>query len=322
MVWISGGQFTMGRDSGEAHVDESPPHQVRVGGFWMDTTEVTNAQFRQFVEATGYITTAEKAPDLDELMRQLPPGSPPPSKELLVPGSLVFQQPRHPTRLDNAAVWWQWKRGADWRHPSGPNSSIEGKDDHPVVHVSWYDAVAYATWAGKRLPTEAEWEFAARGGLEGKPYVWGDQPVSSEKPQANIWQGQFPHENLVSDGFVSTAPVRSFEPNGYGLYDMAGNVWEWCSDWYHHDAYQRRVGNGVIVNPAGPDSSFDPREPIVPKRVQRGGSFLCHASYCASYRPSARMKTSPDTSLAHAGFRCVVSRGPWKTSQTRRAATP
>lgn len=307
MRWIPGGEFTMGSNSGEAYPDEKALHRVRLSGFWMDETEVTNAQFREFVEAAGYVTTAEKIPDLDEIMKQLPPGTPPPPKEVMVPGSLAFDPPSRPLPLYNSALWWVWKPGANWRHPNGPGSSIEGKDDHPVVHVSWYDAVAYAKWAGKRLPTEAEWEYAARGGLEGKPYVWGDEKVSDRVVRANIWQGSFPYRNLESDGYAATAPVKSFAPNDYGLYDMAGNVWEWCSDWYRHDYYLQQAGNKVSVNPTGPEGSFDPMEPTVPKRVNRGGSFLCHASYCAGYRPSARMKTSPDTSLSHTGFRCAMT---------------
>jgi formylglycine-generating enzyme required for sulfatase activity len=311
MRWIPGGEFTMGSDDAEARPDEKPRHRVRVNAFWMDETEVTNAQFRAFVDATGYVTTAERAPVLEEIMKQLPPGTPPPPKEALVPSSLVFNPPPGPVALDNHAVWWTWAQGANWRQPEGAGSTIEGKDNHPAVHVSWDDAVAYCKWAGKRLPTEAEWEFAARGGLEGKPYVWGDEKPSEEKPQANIWQGSFPNGNTNKDGFARTAPVRSFAPNGYGLYDVAGNVWEWCSDWYRNDTYAITAAAGAVaVNPQGPDSSFDPSEPTIPKRVQRGGSFLCHATYCASYRPSARMKTSPDTSLSHAGFRGVMDPAP------------
>ncbi len=300
MVWIPGGEFTMGSNAEIARPDEKPTHRARVDGFWMDTTEVTNAQFRAFVEATGYVTTAEKAPQLQEIMQQLPPGTPPPSAEMLVPGSLVFTPPSAPGEM-----WWEWRAGANWRQPDGPGSSIAGKADYPVVHVSWFDAQAYAQWAGNRLPTEAEWEYAARGGLDGKTYVWGEDNPYQGTPRANIWQGEFPHHNTGADGHIATSPVRSYAPNGYGLYDMAGNVWEWVQDWYRPDTYARRASEAVTVNPQGPDSSYDPQEPTIPKRVQRGGSYLCDANYCASYRPSARMKVSPDTSLVHTGFRCV-----------------
>jgi formylglycine-generating enzyme required for sulfatase activity len=308
MVWIPAGEFTMGSVDAYAWPDESPTHRVFVEGFWMDATEVTNAQFRKFVDATGYVTTAERAPDMDEIMAQLPPGTPPPRKDDFVPASAVFVSPNHPVPLSNSGLWWAWTKGANWRHPEGPNSSIDGKDHHPVVHVSWFDAVAYAKWAGKRLPTEAEWEFAARGGLIDKTYVWGDERASSSKPQANLWQGSFPHKNTKKDGYVRTAPAKTFPPNGYGLFDMAGNVWEWCADWYRHDTYPRRASDDVVINPQGPNDSFDPQERHAPKRVQRGGSFLCQDSYCAGYRPSARMKTTPDTSLSHSGFRCVRTR--------------
>jgi len=307
MVWVGGGEFTMGTDSDLGWPDEKPAHRVRVDGFWMDEHEVTNAQFRAFVEATGYVTTAEKAPRLEEVMAQLPPGSPPPPKENLVPGSLVFTPPAGRVNLDDVSQWWAWTPGANWQHPEGPGSSIEGRDDHPVVHVSWDDAVAYARWASKRLPTEAEWEFAARGGLDGQPYVWGNERPSDTQIHANIWQGEFPHQNTVKDGFARTAPVQSFLPNGYGLYDMAGNVWEWCADWYQRDLYRQRAGRGVVNNPAGPERSSDPVCPFTPMRVQRGGSFLCNDNYCSRYRPSARHGCSLDTGMSHVGFRCVMT---------------
>lgn len=308
----------MGTDSDLGWPDEKPAHRVRVDGFWMDETEVTNAQFRAFVEATGYVTTAEKPPDVEEILRQSPPGTPPPPKEKLVPGSLVFQPTAGPVKdLRDYSQWWHWTPGASWRHPEGPGSSIVGKDDHPVVHVSWDDAVAYAKWAGKRLPTEAEWEFAARGGLEGKPYVWGDEKPTDTQIFANIWQGEFPHRNTARDGFVRTAPVKSFPANGYGLYDMAGNVWEWCSDFYQADLYRRRAHEGVIVNPSGPASAMDPRNPWAASRVQRGGSFLCHESYCWRYRPSARHGCSPDTGMSHVGFRCVMTKEMWAKRSIR-----
>jgi formylglycine-generating enzyme required for sulfatase activity len=307
MVWIPGGEFTMGTDAELGWADEKPAHRVRVDGFWMDATEVTNAQFRRFVEATGYVTTAEKPPTLEETMRQSPPGTPPPSKEKLVPGSVVFRPTDGPVDTRDFSQWWQWTPGANWRRPEGPDSNIEGKDNHPVVHVSWDDAVAYAKWAGKRLPTEAEWEFAARGGLDNKPYTWGDESFDPKHPQANIWQGKFPYQNTADDGFERTAPVKSFAPNGYGLYDMAGNVWEWCADWYQRDLYRRR-GDGVTVNPKGPPRSSDPTRPFTPQRVQKGGSFLCHHSYCLRYRPSARHGCPPDTGMSHVGFRCAKSK--------------
>jgi sulfatase modifying factor 1 len=307
MVWIGGGEFSMGTDSDLGWPDEKPAHRVRVDGFWMDETDVSNARFRKFVDATGYVTTAEKPPDVEEIMRQSPPGTPRPPPEKLVPGALVFQPTRGPVDTRDCSQWWHWTLGANWRHPEGPGSTIETRQDHPVVHVSWDDAVAYAEWAGKRLPTEAEWEFAARGGHEGKTYAWGDEPFSEEKPQCNCWQGEFPCKNTAKDGYERTSPVKSYPPNGYGLYDMAGNVWQWCSDWYDHDLYGKRAGQSVIVNPAGPGRSFDPSQPFAPLRCQKGGSFLCHPSYCGRYRPSARHGCTPDTGMSHAGFRCVMS---------------
>jgi formylglycine-generating enzyme len=308
MVWIPGGEFTMGTDSDLGWADEKPAHRVRVDGFWMDQTDVTNAQFRAFVEATGYVTTAEKPVDVAEMMKQSPPGAPTPPPEKLVPGSLVFTPTKGPVPLRAFSRWWKWTPGANWRHPEGPGSTIDGKDDHPVVHVSWYDAGAYAKWAGKRLPTEAEWEFAARGGLDDKPYAWGDErPGAGEKWQCNIWQGEFPYKNTAADGYERTSPVKAFPPNGYGLYDMGGNVWQWCGDWYQVDLHRRRAGKGVIVNPKGPEKSFDPRQPYSPLRVQKGGSFLCNDAYCTRYRPSARHGCTPDTGMSHIGFRCVLT---------------
>lgn len=311
MVWIPGGEFTMGDATGDLNnlgwPDEKPAHPVRVDGFWMDEHEVTNAQFREFVEATGYVTTAEKAPTVEEILAQSPPGTPAPDPDLLVPGGLVFRQTENRVPLTDVSQWWTWLPGADWRHPEGPDSDLAGRDDHPVVMVSWYDATAYAEWAGKRLPTEAEWEFAARGGLSEKPYAWGDEPPTDEAIFANIWHGTFPNENTAADGYVRTAPVESFPPNGFGLYDVAGNVWEWCSDWYDYNLYQRRSTRVAVDNPQGPARSFDPDEPYTPQRVQRGGSFLCNDSYCARYRPSARHGCAPDTGMSHVGFRCARS---------------
>lgn len=301
MVWLKGGGFNMGSNLPIARPDEKPIHQVQVDGFWIDATEVTNAEFKRFVAATGYITTAEKAPVLAEIMQQLPAGSPEPPPELLKPGALVFSMEQHR---------WDWVLGADWQHPLGPTSSIDGKEHYPVVQVSWDDANAYAKWAGKRLPTEAEWEYAARGGLVDKAYTWGEEDPYQGKAKANIWQGQFPLKNTGEDGFIETSPVKSFEPNAYGLYDMAGNVWEWVSDWYRVDTYAQRAGKAVVLNPKGPKESLDPDEPTIPKRIQRGGSYLCDQHLCASYRPSAKMKSSADTSLSNVGFRCVKEATP------------
>lgn len=300
MVFIKGGEFAMGSQDQHARPDERPVHTVRVNDFWMDETEVTNEQFAEFVAATGYITTAEKTPKLEDIMAQLPPGSPPPPSETLKPGALVFISPSN-----NGEYWWKWVEGANWRHPEGPDSSIDGKDHYPVVQVSWFDAEAYAQWAGKRLPTEAEWEYAARGGLKNQSFAWGNQAPSITKPEANIWQGHFPIQNNQTDGFKGASPIKTFTPNGYGLYDMTGNVWEWVHDWYRADAYYQTGAEAILIDPQGPQDSFDPEEPYIAKRVQRGGSFLCAPNFCASYRPSARMKASPDTGLIHSGFRCV-----------------
>jgi formylglycine-generating enzyme required for sulfatase activity len=294
MVWIAGGTFLMGWDKGQN--DEQPIHEVAVDGFWMDRYEVTNEQFAEFVKATGYVTTAERKPDPRDF-----PGVPP---ENLVAGSVVFTPPPDVRDLSNHFIWWKYVAGASWRHPEGPASDLKGREKHPVVHISWFDAVAYAKWSGKRLPTEAEWEFAARGGLASKEYIWGDEQEPGGKPQGNIWHGRFPNENTLKDGFKLTAPVGSFLPNGYGLHDMGGNVWEWCADWYLPDYYARSPKR----NPQGPDTSFDPNEPGVSKRVQRGGSYLCTDLYCGAFRPARRMKTSPDTGLSHAGFRCAGSK--------------
>ena len=306
MIWIPGGEFTMGTDSELGWPDEKPAHRVRVDSVWIDETEVTNAQFQEFVEATGYVTTAEKIPSAEEILAQSPPGTPAPPVENLVAGSLVFTMTDGPVDLHDYSQWWKWTPGANWRHPEGPASDLDGREQHPVVHVSWDDAVAFSKWAGKRLPTEAEWEFAARGGLIDKPYVWGDAAPSDSRVYANIWQGAFPHENSKRDGFLRTAPVRSFKPNGFGLYDMAGNVWEWCADAYDRDAYARRAGSDVISNPVL-ERGFDPRNPRSESRAQRGGSFLCNDRYCSRYRPSARHGLSPDTGMSHVGFRCVKS---------------
>lgn len=304
MVLIPGGDFMMGGDNDEALSDEFPKHAVQVDSFWMDATEVTNAQFQKFVAATGYITTAEKKPDWDELKKQVEPGTPRPPDSVLIAASLVFQQTQGPVSLYDASQWWKWAPGASWKHPQGIGSTIIGKENYPVVHISWFDANAYCKWAGKRLPTEAEWEFAARGGLSNSIYPWGNEGISDGKPKANSWEGSFPYNNEKRDGFIISAPVKNFIPNGYGLYDMAGNVWEWCSDWY--DAvYYTTYGKRRIINPQGPSKANDPAEPFTAKRVLRGGSFLCNDSYCSGYRVARRMKSSPDTGLEHTGFRCV-----------------
>ncbi len=310
MVWIAAGEFTMGWDGPEGRSDERPAHRVHVDGFWIDATEVTNEQFSAFVEAAGYVTTAERKPEWDELKKQLPPGTPAPPEDTLVPGSVVFVPPDHPVGLDDFTRWWAWTPGASWRSPEGPGSTIEGRGRHPVVHISWDDAVAYAEWAGKRLPTEAEWERAARLGNDGARFAWGDELAPGGVPMANIWQGTFPHLNTKADGYERAAPVASFPPNAAGLYDMAGNVWEWTADRFHPEAYSRRVRTlqpgTCCSNPTGPDRSADPRNPYAKdSRVQKGGSFLCHASYCESYRPSAKMSSTPDSGMAHLGFRCV-----------------
>jgi sulfatase modifying factor 1 len=305
MVWIDAGEYMMGADDEEGRQDEYPEHKVKVSGFWMDATEVTNAQFEKFVAATGYVTTAEIKPDWNELKKQLPAGTPKPSDDVLVASSLVFQEQPAGTGLENPGAWWSWEKGADWKHPQGAGSNIKGKENHPVVHVSWDDAMAYCKWSGKRLPTEAEWEFAASGGVNGK-YPWGNEEIEKGNPKANTWQGVFPSMNTGWDRFKASSAVKTFKPNGYGLYDMAGNVWEWCSDWYRGDYYET-IKDIVSTNPQGPSTSYDPDEPTVSKKVVRGGSFLCNASYCKGYRVNARMKTATDTGLEHTGFRCVVN---------------
>ncbi|MFO1031278.1 MAG: formylglycine-generating enzyme family protein [Planctomycetota bacterium] len=293
MVWIPAGEAMLGSQNGDA---DAPLHRVRLRGFWLDATEVTNAQFAAFVAATRFVTDAEKKPTAADV-----PGVP---EDQLVAGSLVFTPPPDAVDLREFWRWWSWVPGACWRTPEGPGSTIEGREDHPVVHVSWRDAIAYAKWAGKRLPSEAEWEYAARGGLEQQRYVWGDREPTKDEPRANLWQGTFPHTNTMLDGFRGTAPVRAFAANGYGLFGMSGNVWEWCSDWYHPEGYGD--GTQVLVDPQGPATSFDPMEPGAKKRVLRGGSFLCSDAYCLGYLPGTRMKSTPDTGLCHTGFRCAM----------------
>jgi formylglycine-generating enzyme required for sulfatase activity len=305
MVWIEGGAYRMGGDNGQAQPDEYPKHKVTVNGFWMDRTEVTNAQFAAFVKATGYVTTAERKPNWEELKKDLPPGTPKPDESLLVPASLVFAPPSHAVPLDDYSQWWAWQQGASWRHPHGAGSDLKGKENYPVVQVSWLDAIAYSRWAGKRLPTEAEWEYAARGGLKDNVYPWGNEAVNTGHQKGNFWDGHFPDKNTETDHYYFTAPVGSFSPNGYGLYDMAGNAWEWCADYYDNSYYK---GSEGATNPKGPAKSNDPDEPFARKRVIRGGSFLCNESYCTGYRVSRRMKTTEDSGLEHLGFRCVSGR--------------
>ena len=299
MVFIKGGTFLMGGDNNQANKDEYPKHNVTLSGFWMDITEVTNAQFAEFVKATNYITTAENNIDWSALKKQLPPNTPKPSDENLQPASLVFI-----TQNNDSDYWWKMVASANWKHPSGLNSDIIGKDNYPVVQVSWYDAQAYCNWAKKRLPTEAEWEFAARGNLKNKIYSWGNESVNIGKPKANSWQGNFPETNLLTDEFFKSSPVKSFPANGYGLYDMAGNIWEWCHDWYDYTYYSSVIKG--ITNPKGPDKGYDPDDIYAQKNCIRGGSFLCNDSYCSGYRNARRMKETPDTSMEHIGFRCVV----------------
>ncbi|WP_072360071.1 formylglycine-generating enzyme family protein [Chitinophaga sancti] len=302
MILIPGGTFIMGASDADARQDEQPRHSVTVDSFWIDEHEVTNAEFARFVEATGYVTTAEKPISKEEFMQQLPPGSPEPDSSMLLPGALVFTPPNHAVPLDDISQWWTFTLGASWKHPQGPGSEISGKENLPVVQVSWDDAQAYARWAGKRLPTEAEWEFAARGGLNDQPYTWGSDPVTSGQPKANTWSGNFPYQNTGIDGFTGLAPVRSFPANGYGLYDMAGNVWEWVADWYDVDYYKHA---DHTHNPKGPGKGNDPDDPAVAKHTIRGGSFMCTDQYCSGYRVTARMKSSPESGLENLGFRCV-----------------
>ena len=304
MVFVPGGSFDMGGKSIEANRNELPVHKVSVSGFYMDATEVTNRQFSEFVEATGYKTIAERDVDWQVLKMQLPAGTPKPPDSLLKAGSLVFQPTKGAVNFNDYSQWWRWTTGANWRQPEGAGTSIEAKMDHPVVHVAWEEALAYANWAGKRLPTEAEWEWAAQGGSEAK-YPWGNESPEKSYDKANFWQGTFPYINYEWDGFYGTSPVKSFPPNGYGLYDMGGNVWEFCSDKYDANWYGQLSAAGISSNPEGSKRYFDPMEPYSEKHVVRGGSFLCNDDYCSGYRVSRRMSTSKDSGLNHTGFRCA-----------------
>lgn len=301
MARLSGGTFRMGSD--HFYAEEAPVHSVAVDAFWIDRTPVTNRQFRDFVNTTGYVTLAEKAPD-----PQLYPGALP---EMLHPASLLFTPPAFPVGTDDWNLWWSFVPGACWKQPAGPGSSLRGLFDHPVVHVAFEDALAYARWAGKDLPTEAEWEYAARGGLDGAEYAWGDAFMPGGKPMANTWQGMFPHQNLLEDGYAGTSPVNAFPPNGYGVFDMIGNVWEWTIDFYapQHDADAAKPCC-IPQNPCRTDAaaSIDPCDADmgIPRRVMKGGSHLCAPNYCMRYRPAARHAQAIDTSTSHLGFRCVV----------------
>lgn len=320
MAWIPGGSFAMGTDDPNSFPNEGPAHQVTVHGYWMDVHPVTNAEFAKFVAATGYVTVAEKPVDWEELKKQVPPGTPKPPDDTLRPGALVFTPPNHPVPLNNMAGWWTWIIGADWKHPEGPGSTLANRDNHPVVQIAWEDATAYAKWAGKRLPTEAEWEFAAHGGGHSR-YWWGTEITPGGKYMANTFQGDFPNNNTVADGFAGTSPVDAFPANGYGLRDMAGNVWNWCADIYRADTFAQRAGKQELCgDPTGPNLALaerpmrgDPSPAAVPGQVRhvvKGGSFLCHISYCESYRPTARRGVPPDTGSAHTGFRCVMDAPP------------
>jgi len=304
MTWIPAGRFQMGEIN--TVPDEFPPHNVELDGFWMDVTEVTNRKFKAFVDATGYVTTAERPPEL----RSIQPGSELENVTILPefnkPGSICSLQLGSRDDIDpakGAYSWWQYLPGAEWKHPEGPDSSIEDRMDHPVVHVSWLDAQEFCKWAGKQLPTEAQWEYAARGGRSGQTYPWGEDRNPDGKWLNNIWQGAFPIEDKGEDGFTRTAPVKSFPPNDYGLFEISGNVWEWCTDYYQPEYYSE----SPVENPAGPATSFDPQEPGINKRIQRGGSFMCSDQYCVGYRVTARMKGEEDTGAFHTGFRCVIN---------------
>lgn len=308
MVWIPGGESVQGASESNdmALNHEKPQHKVELDGFFMDETEVTNAQFKKFVDETGYVTVAEREIDWEEMKKQVPPGTPKPHDSILQPGSLVFKKTRNSVpNLYDFSQWWEWKIGANWKHPQGPESDLKGKEDYPVVHIAFEDAQAYCEWAGRRLPTEAQWEYAAKGGLTEARFSWGDDDSNLSK-KANTWEGEFPTENTQTDGYENKAPVKSYPPNDYGLYDIAGNVWEITRDWYNTNYYEEVKGE-KLRNPKGAEKPYNPNNPQIAEKVIKGGSFLCNVSYCASYRPSARMGNSLDSSQEHLGFRTVAT---------------
>jgi formylglycine-generating enzyme required for sulfatase activity len=303
MSLIPSGALIMGGDNEQAASNELPKHEVYIESFYMDLHEVTNNDFAVFVKETAYQTIAERDIIWEDIAKQLPPGTPKPPDSLLVPGALVFTPTDSPVNLNYPEQWWSWTTGANWRHPAGPNSDIINKNNHPVVQIAWEDADAFCKWAGKRLPTEAEWEWAARGGNKDMIYPWGNESVNSGKPRANFYQGLFPYKNTEKDGFEGTAPVMSFPPNGYGLYDMSGNVWEWCSDWYDVSFYKTK--DAKKKNTTGPTKGYNDLMPFQQEKVIRGGSFLCSDEYCSGYRNARRMGSTVDTGLNHTGCRCV-----------------
>lgn len=308
MVWVPGGKFTQGalKNDKMAMEHEKPNHETRVDGFFMDITEVTNAEFKKFIEETGYITVAERKIDWEEMKKQLPPGTPKPEDSILQPGSLIFKKTKKSVpNLYDYSQWWEWKIGANWMHPKGPASNLVGKENYPVVHVAYEDALAYCEWAGRRLPTESEWEWAAKGGLEETRFTWGNDERKMAE-YANTWEGEFPTKNTKKDGFENIAPVKSYQANGYGLFDMAGNVWEMTGDWYNSN-YYKEVEGKYLINPTGATIPFNQNNPQVQEKVIKGGSFLCNVSYCASFRNSARMANSLDSSQEHLGFRTVAT---------------
>ncbi len=319
MVWVPGGDFLMGSEHQLAQKNERPVHEVRVHGLWMDKMHVTNVEFVAFVKATGYVSTAERKPDWETIRVQMPRGTPKPPESTLLPGALVFVGTTKPVPLDDYSRWWSYVPGANWRHPQGPESTIVGKEDHPVVEVSYEDAQAYAKWAGKRLPSEAEWEFAARGGLGQATYAWGDELMPQGKLMANVWEGKrrrFPVVSPEAGGAAGTTPAGTFPPNGYGLCDMTGNAWQWVADWYESDYFAEQAKLGKVVDPKGPIWSHDSEDhhapANAPKRVIRGGSFVCSPDYCLSYRPSARRGSDPYSPMSHIGFRLVMDESAWK----------
>jgi formylglycine-generating enzyme len=305
MVWIEGGEFVMGTNDAGVYHHERPAHRVRVSGFWMDETEVTNAQYHSFVERTGYVTVAERKPDWKTIQVQLPPGTPKPHDSLLVAGSLTFTPPGKRVLLNDYSQWWSWTIGANWKNPEGKQSGITDKANYPVVHIAHEDAARYCASQGKRLPTEAEWEFASRGGDPAEPFDYSADLMSDEKFIANVYQGSFPNVDLAQDGFAGVAPVKSFPPNKYGLYDMIGNVWELTSDLYDVDYYVTLAKKDLTIDPRGPERSSDPNEPGVKKYVSKGGSYLCSFNYCSNYRPTGLQGTAFDSGQSHIGFRCV-----------------